>query len=336
MRSIAGSDSGVTLESVTCDFCGSADAVPVAHQTDKLHRTTDEVFAIVRCAACGLHYTNPRPSAAEIGRYYADDYAFHTAPSGLRRAAGRVATTVANARFAGVVDVIPGIGRRLARYVKPDIADPVRAYYAAGGQGTFLDIGCGAGANAHFWGNAGGLLAYRRLVDVAGVEVADRAREPLHAAGIEAWANLDAVPRERRFGMIRMNWSLEHVHSPSRFFAFLRDRLAPDGRAMISVPNYDGLIYRLARDCVELPIHLYHFRPLDLHNYATRHGLRIVDFHTFSYPQMFVVAGEAGLLPQSFAREPGLRAARAFQTALEPFDSANWGNDMIAVLARAE
>jgi SAM-dependent methyltransferase len=174
------------------------------------------------------------------------------------------------------------------------------------------------------------------LADVAGVEVAVRARETLAAAGIRAWADLAEVPGSERFGMIRMNWSLEHVHSPARFFAFLRDRLEPNGRAVIAVPNYDGLIYRLAPDCVELPIHLYHFRPLDIENYAARHKMRVVDLRTFSYPQMFVVAAQAGMLPESFACEAGLRAGRAFQSALERFDRANWGNDMIAVLAHGE
>ena len=73
------------METITCDFCGSAEAVPVARQADKLHRTTDELFTIVRCKECGLHYTNPRPSAHEIGRYYAENYAFHFAPAKLRR-----------------------------------------------------------------------------------------------------------------------------------------------------------------------------------------------------------------------------------------------------------
>ena len=324
------------METIACDFCGSAEAAPVARQTDKLHRTTDEVFTIVRCTVCGLHYTDPRPSATEMGRYYAESYAFHSAPSGLRRLARAAAARVANGPLAMVAGVVPGIGRRLVPFVKPDIPDPVRGYYSSGGRGACLDIGCGAGATAHIWGEAGAQMAYSRFTKVAGVEVAARARETLAAAGIDAWPGLDEVPQQRRFGMIRMNWSLEHVHSPTRYFAFLRERLEPGGRAVIAVPNYDGLIYRLAPDCVELPIHLYHFRPPDLEKYAARHGLRIVGLRTFSYPQMFVAAAQAGLLPDAFAREPGLRTAHAFQSALERFDRANWGNDMIATLTLGE
>lgn len=321
------------MESVSCDLCGSVEALPVAHQTDKLHCTTDELFTIVRCKGCGLHYTNPRPSTAEIGRYYADDYAFHYAPSGLHRFAVAIATKIANSPLAIFADVIPSLGRRLVTYVKPDIPDPVLTYYALGGKGACLDIGCGAGASAHFWGQAGALMAYRHLAEVAGIEIASHARESIAAAGIEAWQDLDEVPIERRFGVIRMNWSLEHVHSPSRNFAFIRDRLIDSGRAVIAVPNYDGLIYRLAPDCVELPIHLYHFTPFDIERYAARNRLRVVSLRTFSYPQMFVTAAQSQMLPEVFACQPGLRVAQAFQSVMETFDKANWGNDMIAILA---
>jgi len=55
MRSVAGLSGRLELETIACDFCGSDDVVPVVRQTDKVHRTTDELFTIVRCAACGLH-----------------------------------------------------------------------------------------------------------------------------------------------------------------------------------------------------------------------------------------------------------------------------------------
>jgi len=324
------------LETVACDYCGTSECITVAKQTDKLHQTTEEVFTIVRCAACGLHYTNPRPSVNEIGRYYAEDYSFHATSSKNRRFALRIAEDLANGYFASILDAIPALGRRFAPYVKPCIFDPVRTYYFTGGKGAFLDIGCGSGVTAHFWGESGALLAYRQLTEVAGIEVAASARERLASFDIEAWAGLDAVPTQRRFGMIRMNWSLEHVHSPSQYFSFLRERLLPGGRVVIAIPNYDGQIYRLAPDCVELPIHLYHFRPRDIENYASRNGLRIVGLRTFSYPQMYVYATQVGLFPASFPKQLGLRAARAFQLTLDLFDQAGWGNDMIVELALNE
>lgn len=325
-----------TLETVACDYCGSTECIPVTKQTDKLHQTTDEFFTIVRCTKCGLHYTNPRPSEKEIGKYYAENYSFHAASSGFRRLAQRLAESLANGYFSNAIDIVPAIGRRFTPYVKPYLRDPVREFYFLGGKGTFLDIGCGSGVTAHFWGESGALLAYQQLTEVAGIEVSASARARLASLGVEVWPSLDAVPEQKRFGMIRMNWSLEHVHSPSKYFSFIRERLLPEGRAVIAIPNYDGQIYQLAPDCVELPIHLYHFRPKDIENYASRNGLRIVEFRTFSYPQMYVYAAQVGLFSSSFPKQLGLRAARAFQLTLDLFDQAGWGNDMIVEFALNE
>lgn len=326
-------DASRKLETVVCDLCGCDKTVPVAQQTDLLHHTTEEIFNIVRCTGCGLQYTNPRPIAAEIGRYYASNYSFHNTPSSLRTIAYSAARYVANSKtlsfFAGA---FPRIGQRLIPFVKPTIADPVRDHYSSGGVGTMLDIGCGSGASANFWGEKGALLSYSKIASVAGVEINDRARESLAAKGVDVWADIEDIAKNRLFGMIRMNWSLEHVHSPSRYFQFIRDHLEKYGRAVIAVPNYDGLIYRLAPNCVELPIHLYHFRPLDIENYARKYGLRILELRTFSYTGMFVGGAQAGMFSEAFATHFGLGEARNFQSVLARFDRAGWGNDMIITL----
>jgi SAM-dependent methyltransferase len=321
------------VETVACDFCSCDKSVPVTQQTDLLHHTTDEVFTIVRCTGCGLQYTNPRPTPTQIGRYYAPSYSFHDTPSDLRLFAYRVAQYVANtAILASFAGMLPGIGKRLVPFVKPSITDPVRSYYTAGGDGTMLDIGCGSGASANFWGMKGALLSYSQITNVVGVEINDLARESLAAKGIEVLADIENIANNRLFGMIRMNWSLEHVHSPSRYFQFIRDHLKKGGRAVIAVPNYEGLIYQLAPDCVELPVHLYHFRPRDIENYARRYGLRILELNTFSYPGMFVGGAQAGMFSAAFSTNFGLHEARNFQSVLTRFDRAGWGNDMIVVL----
>ncbi len=256
------------MEYVKCDLCGSEKHEPVARQTDRLHRATEEIFTIVRCVECGLHYTNPRPTLAEIGRYYAAGYAFHADAPGWRRRLDRT-----------------------------------------------LDV-----------------LAKSPL---AGVEVSAAARAALTTAGIRCWPNLASVPPEERFGLIRMNWSLEHVHSPREYFSFMARHLSGQGQAIITVPNYNGLIYRLAPECVELPVHLYHFRPEDIVAYGEQHGLSVVEVKTFSYPEMFRAAAEVGLLPPMFPARLGIGEAIAIRDFLKPLDELGWGNDMLVVLSKS-
>lgn len=323
------------MEYVKCDLCSSEQHEPIARQTDRLHGTTEEVFTIVRCVGCGLHFTNPRPTPEDIGRYYASSYAFHANAPNWRRRLDRALDVLANGPFAGLSAVLPPLAKRLAARVRPFIADPVLRFYREGGRGAFLDIGCGAGIHAHFWGAGSALQSCQSRVDVAGVEVSSAARVSLLAAGIRCWPDLASVPPEERFGLIRMNWSLEHVHSPREYFSFIAQHLSEQGQAIITVPNYNGLIYRLAPECVELPVHLYHFRPADIVAYGEQHGLSAVEIKTFSYPEMFRAAAAVGLLPPAFPARLGIGEAIAIRDFLKPLDMLGWGNDMLVVLTKS-
>lgn len=322
------------MESIACDYCGADRSSEVVRQTDRLHRTTQEYFSLVKCGSCNLHYLNPRPTRQEIGRYYATEYAFHAASSRIKLMLLDWLDWMANGPLRYFFSLIPRLNRRLAMYVRPQICDAVRDYYRLGGAGAFLDIGCGSGESAHFWGRRGSLLSYKKFTEVCGVEIADAARQHLAVHGIEAYANLDEVPIEKLFGAIRMNWSLEHVHAPSVYFRFIHDHLLPGGIAIIAIPNYGGLIYKLAPDCVEVPIHLYHFCVADVKNYAKKFGFTVKSLRTFSFPQMFVAAAECGLFVESFAAGFSHREALAFQKFLNRFDASNLGNDMIVVLEK--
>jgi SAM-dependent methyltransferase len=323
------------MEQVSCDFCGEREYTTVTRQTDILHRTTDEVFTIVSCNRCGLHYLNPRPTRGEIGRYYAEQYSFHAAPSRFKLLAADILDAVANSPLHWLFCCVPYLNRKLSARVKPRIADPVLRHLAPGTQRRILDIGCGSGLSAHFWGYRGSLQYYRRVASVCGVEVDDDARRVLGDSGIQAFRSIDDIPAAERFDVIRMNWSLEHVHSPASYFRFIAAHLADGGKAIVAVPNYDGLLYRIARDCVEVPIHLYHFRRQDVLNYADKFGLALAEFQSFSYPQMFVVAAQAcAALPGALGASLGLHEARQLQRLLSKFDALGLGNDMVAILER--
>jgi len=322
------------LEHVACDLCGGTKFDEIFRQTDIIHHTTDEMFYVVRCKECGLHFLNPRPNKDEIGRYYTSSYAFHATPSRLKLATLSLLTQLVNSPLHHLFNLIPNLNRRLASYVKPKIEDPVRRHFRGS---RILDIGCGSGVSAHFWGEKGALFAYKKFADVYGVEVADKAKDTLSAAGIPVYPNLAAIPADLRFDIIRMNWSLEHVHSPAEYFQFLSEKLTETGKAIIAVPNYGGLLYTLARDCVEVPIHLYHFRKQDLITYANNVGLQLIDFTTFSYPQMFTFAAAAcPNLRRGFAKPMNVSEAYFFQKILSRFDASEIGNDMIAILEKKD
>jgi SAM-dependent methyltransferase len=61
-------------EHVRCNLCGADDTELIYRARDhRLH--VDEIeWPLVRCRRCGLGYLNPRPTAAEMGKYYPDTY----------------------------------------------------------------------------------------------------------------------------------------------------------------------------------------------------------------------------------------------------------------------
>jgi len=132
-----------------------------------------------------------------------------------------------------------------------------------------------------------------------------------------------------------MNWSLEHVHSPSEYFEFTASHLKEVGKAIVAVPNYNGLLYHLAKDCVEVPIHLYHFRMKDIVCYAEKFGLLIIEHKTFSYPQMFFYAANTFPRLKIFNSVTKISGTHFFQRILTKFESLDMGNDMIFVLEKS-
>jgi len=326
------------MEHIKCDQCGANDHEKVAQQTDLIHNTTTEVFIVVRCLQCGLHYTNPRPNPQEIEKYYSISYGFHRTSGLISALKGSFLENfrdwLANFPLSIYLSFIPFYSRFLAKSVKPKIEDPVLKYVEKNSKKSFLDIGCGSGKSAHFWGPSGSLMRYKKSFDVYGVEPNIESRNFLNSKGITCWEHINEIEKEHKFNLIRMNWSLEHVHSPREYFMFISDHLSSGGKAFIMVPNNEGLLYKLNQNCLELPVHLYHFSKQDIKKYAQTFDLEIDDFITFSYPEMYQVAATNGFISEKFRLAASLAKAHKSMDFIEAIDDMGWGTDMIVSLKK--
>ena len=65
-----------------CVACGDPGAVPVLDDAEDFEYRVPGRFRFVRCRACGLVYMSPRPSRAEILRFYPPDYHAYQRPEG--------------------------------------------------------------------------------------------------------------------------------------------------------------------------------------------------------------------------------------------------------------
>ena len=326
------------METINCDLCGSYSSTTIASQTDLIHNSTAEIFNVVRCNDCGLNYTNPRPSPDEIGKYYSETYTFHH-NTGIKAYVkksilGQIIFLIANSPLAYVFSMIKPISNFLGSQVRPSIEDPLLQLLKADSLKSFLDIGCGSGVNAHFWGKKSSLMNLKNTIDVYGCEIDSLSREYLNNNGIHCWSDIGKINNEMKFDVIRMNWSLEHAHYPSEYFEFFQKHLTDHGKVIIGVPNSKGILYQMEPNALELPIHLHHFSINTLNKYAVKYNLKIISSFTFSYSSMFQFAKEVGLLSNKYNYPKGIFGSKRLQAVLNSFDRFGLGNDIVVTLGK--
>ncbi|HTO94242.1 MAG TPA: hypothetical protein VMM80_07700, partial [Bacteroidota bacterium] len=63
-----------TTEAGECGICGVRGLVPLFEARDRNFRTTEQVFIVHRCPACGVAQTLPRPSDSQLPGFYPPSY----------------------------------------------------------------------------------------------------------------------------------------------------------------------------------------------------------------------------------------------------------------------
>jgi SAM-dependent methyltransferase len=241
-----------------CLLCGSARFAPLFRASDRLYRTTEKEFSVVRCAQCGMVRLDPPPTPEELPQYYPDNYWFApdaSAASGMEEAYRRM------------------VLRDHVRFVE-------RAMRQTSARGPLLDVGCGGGL---FLG-----MMRKRGFRVLGL---DNSRE---AAAI-AWRRQQApavcaLLEHAPFGGgsvagLTMFHVLEHLYDPRAYLMAAHGLLAPDGRLVVQVPNAGCWQFRLlgrAWNGVDVPRHLFDFRARDVEKLVESCGFEVLRRKYFS------------------------------------------------------
>ena len=212
-------------EETACNLCGARNQVVVGTRDRDGHP-----LRTVLCRSCGLVWTNPRPSAADMNAYYETayraDYQGQSAPPLRKIVRG----------FLGAAD-----RRTMLRALleAPLYGVPPR----------MLDVGCGAGELVY--------LMRRDGVEASGlepgIEFAEFARTvlgvPIQTAAVEA-----ATVAGASLDLVTMFHALEHVPDPRSVMNTARGWLKRGGRLVVEVPNIAAL--------VQAPSHQYHYAHL--------------------------------------------------------------------------
>lgn len=272
--------SGLEMETVACDYCGSSEtSFSLAVQDTRYHLPGD--YTIVRCKNCGLVYTSPRPTSQSIGDAYPATYHAFTVGEGAISAEDNTS------RSAKLRDqVASAFYWHKARYsfLQKIILSPVYVYSKLNHMtlmpplpssgGRVLDIGCGAGRNLYRLKGRGW--------SVIGIEpdaaAAERARTLLDGSEIHVGILSDVSFEPASFDMILVSHVLEHVHNPLETLRRIFDLLKPGGFLLILVPNFNCVERKLTNqnwEQMDMPRHLYFYEPKTLRRYLEETGFRV-------------------------------------------------------------
>jgi SAM-dependent methyltransferase len=238
-----------------CNLCGSKSTEFVLEAED---HASGEKFSLVRCHQCGCVYTNPRPTSAELSRYYPPAY---YGPNGQR--------------FRGGLE-------RVVHFFRQRVANQICQQFPQPGQ--ILEVGSGRGT----------LLAElaQRGWQAVGTEYSTSLAEAsFNNLGVKVFPtpNLSDCNFEAgAFQVVVCYHVLEHLPNPLETLTEIRRILQPQGLMIVVVPNFGGWVARLTGNkwfALDVPRHLFHFTPKTLTLALNQSGYSLNKQSTLSLEQ---------------------------------------------------
>ncbi len=234
-------------EEVDCPLCGSNHWVPWMEATDS-HAPIESAlrFMLARCQACGLTFTNPRPtSECQVQFHLEDD-----------------------------PPVEPLLPARFKRFIAPWLkSDPACKLLPVRGQRKLLCVGFGHCSSMKRW-DAMGWRAF-------GLDLREdplpRGKFDLGLPMFKGGFASSRIPPDE-FDAVTMWQALEQVHEPMDLLQAAHQVLLPGGRLLVRTPNLDSWQFRQfgsAWHGLNVPRNLTHFTPTSLRLMLTKVGFRV-------------------------------------------------------------
>ena len=232
------------MEKIYCIICSNKNAHHFITLNDRLNKTSQK-YNLLQCR-CGFIYLNPRPPSKEIHKYYRSlSYDPHT----------KLSNSMWKMFYRNV--------QQLTMRWKYSI---IKQYY---NKGSLLDIGGGKGEFAEF--------IHKKGWDVM---MQDNITENYHRKqNISFSKELNNIPPVKKYNVITLWHSLEHIHNIKGLFNSIHKLLKESGTLIIAVPNMNAPERKFYKDNwapYDAPRHLYHFNFDSLNKLCRQNGFDII------------------------------------------------------------
>ncbi len=247
----------------TLQNCPACDASEMrTHLQAKDYTVSKNTFNIVRCAACDLLFTNPRPEAEQAGYFYqSENYISH---SNTQK---------------GFINKLYHAVRKITLKQKTNLIQGEQK-----GTKNLLDIGCGNGHFLHACQQDGW--------NTFGMELdPETAARAAALTGQSIFPNLQAIPEEPQFELISLWHVLEHVYEIDAYFEFFKKRINPGGKLLLALPNsksFDADYFKEFWAAYDVPRHIYHFNPETIQSIAKKHGFKLAKQHGQIFDSFYI------------------------------------------------
>ncbi len=212
---------------IPCNQCQSTSYTIVASDKDReFPDTSDDIFHMVQCDHCGLHYLNPRPDVSALPIIYPKNYHAY------------------NIRTPALNEEKKPFVIRLRHQIYSKRFKPVLKYLTDLKKIDMLDIGCGDGWQLDLYKQ----LAPNRI-NTYGVEIREEACKVAKSYGHQVYCglfeNLDF--NGQQFDLVNLSQVIEHVADPKEFMRNIFKVLKPGGILALETPNTSSLDAKLFR-----------------------------------------------------------------------------------------
>lgn len=251
----------VPAEAESCPVCQHGGSRAMWRIGDRLFATTEKLFTVRRCDACGTDFLDPMPAGEELAGYYPEGYWVGPAPE---QDVGLLARALATYR------------RMLLRDHVSFVREVIEQQGRRGLEPRILDVGCGDGSYLDALGAEGCM----------GMDISTSALGAMRLRGLTAVRGTvcdddrpSAPFADDSFTLITSFHFLEHVADPRPVLGELRRILREDGDLVLQVPNKDSWQARLLGrrwGGLDVPRHLVNYSAGTLRRVLEDCGLKVV------------------------------------------------------------